>query len=163
MPASELSAKSGKGRVPHRNPPASVVTIEGIDKPGKPKSIELETETAAAYLRLVEHARSDGFEAPLFLVVSGYRSRKRQAELWNQALTKYGTAEQARKWVAPPGSSAHETGCAVDLWLGYPCRSELNGAIKSSDAYKWLKEHACDHGFNPYEREGWHWEYYVGA
>ncbi len=48
-------------------------------------------------------------------LVSGYRSTERQAELWNQALIVYGSAEAADDWVAPPGHSMHEKGLAADL------------------------------------------------
>ena len=152
----------GQGRVPHRNPPKELVTLQGINRPGSPKRIQLEKATATAYQRLVAHARRDGFAEPLFLIVSGYRDQNRQAELYAEALKRYGSAHEARKWVAPPGHSAHGTGCAVDLWLGFPCAKAHNASIKGSAAYKWMKEHASEHGFNPYELEGWHWEYYVG-
>lgn len=48
-------------------------------------------------------------------VVSGFRSPARQAQLWAAALGKYGSAEAADDWVAPPGRSNHEKGLAVDL------------------------------------------------
>jgi hypothetical protein len=64
---------------------------------------------AAAVERLV--AASGG----TVRVVSGYRSTSRQTELWNQALRRYGSAEAADDWVAPPGRSMHERGLAVDL------------------------------------------------
>jgi len=48
-------------------------------------------------------------------VTSGLRSTERQAQLWNQALAVHGSAEAADDWVAPPGSSMHERGLAVDL------------------------------------------------
>lgn len=48
-------------------------------------------------------------------VVSGFRDSARQYELWVQALQKYGDPEIADNWVAPPGSSYHERGLAVDL------------------------------------------------
>jgi hypothetical protein len=48
-------------------------------------------------------------------LVSGWRSFEEQRALWNEALTRYGTAEAADDWVAPPGTSAHERGVAVDL------------------------------------------------
>jgi len=48
-------------------------------------------------------------------VVSGFRSSERQAHLWEQALRRYGSAEAADDWVAPPGRSMHERGLAVDL------------------------------------------------
>lgn len=47
--------------------------------------------------------------------VSGYRSTQRQTMLWNRALARYGSAEVADDWVAPPGRSMHEAGLAVDL------------------------------------------------
>jgi D-alanyl-D-alanine carboxypeptidase/Putative Flp pilus-assembly TadE/G-like len=47
--------------------------------------------------------------------VSGFRSPGHQAELWANALARYGTAERADDWVAPPGTSMHERGLAVDL------------------------------------------------
>lgn len=48
-------------------------------------------------------------------VTSGHRSIADQAALWSDALARYGTAEKADNWVAPPGSSMHERGLAVDL------------------------------------------------
>jgi D-alanyl-D-alanine carboxypeptidase len=48
-------------------------------------------------------------------VESGVRSTGRQAELWAQALERYGSPEAADDWVAPPGHSMHERGLAVDL------------------------------------------------
>jgi len=48
-------------------------------------------------------------------VVSGYRSTHEQQALWTDALQRYGSAEVADDWVAPPGHSMHEKGLAVDL------------------------------------------------
>jgi hypothetical protein len=48
-------------------------------------------------------------------VVSGWRSPQEQAMLWADALRRYGSAEAADDWVAPPGHSRHESGLAVDL------------------------------------------------
>jgi hypothetical protein len=48
-------------------------------------------------------------------VVSGFRSPQEQAALWASALQRYGSAEAADDWVAPPGHSMHERGLAVDL------------------------------------------------
>ena len=49
------------------------------------------------------------------VVNSGVRSTAGQARLWTAALRKYGSAEAADDWVAPPGHSMHERGLAVDL------------------------------------------------
>jgi hypothetical protein len=48
-------------------------------------------------------------------LVSGFRDHQRQYELWVAALQRYGSPEAADNWVAPPGSSMHEQGLAVDL------------------------------------------------
>jgi hypothetical protein len=48
-------------------------------------------------------------------IVSGYRSSETQAELWGDAVARYGDSEVADNWVAPPGRSMHERGLAVDL------------------------------------------------
>ena len=48
-------------------------------------------------------------------LVSGWRSTRRQQELWADALRRYGSAEEADDWVARPGASMHERGLAVDL------------------------------------------------
>ena len=49
---------------------------------------------------------------------SGYRSPERQAQLFADAVRKYGSPEAARKWVAPPGRSFHNHGVASDLDFG---------------------------------------------
>lgn len=59
--------------------------------------------------RLIEAARGE------VRLVSGWRSRDRQEELWSAALAKYGSPEEADDWVARPGTSMHERGLAVDL------------------------------------------------
>jgi LAS superfamily LD-carboxypeptidase LdcB len=54
-------------------------------------------------------------------VISAYRSTEKQARLFAAAVQKYGSEKAARKKVAPPGSSKHEGGTALDIsWSGYP-------------------------------------------
>lgn len=48
-------------------------------------------------------------------LVSGFRTSDHQAQLWSEALARYGSVEAADDWVAPPGASMHERGLAVDL------------------------------------------------
>lgn len=50
------------------------------------------------------------------LPVSGFRSRKEQQEIWDNALTQEGE-DFTKAYVALPGHSEHETGLAVDLGL----------------------------------------------
>lgn len=51
---------------------------------------------------------------------STFRTKAQQAQLYAEALTKYGTPAKARKKVAPPGHSSHEFGLAMDLTYSSP-------------------------------------------
>ena len=78
-------------------------------------------------------------------VVSGFRSAAEQEVLWAGALRRYGTAERADDWVAPPGSSMHELGLAVDLG------GDLELAVRLIDSLN-LPLH------RPLVHEPWHFE-----
>jgi LAS superfamily LD-carboxypeptidase LdcB len=102
-------------------------------------------------LRALRHAATraakDGVE---FFVTSGWRSRKYQEQLFRQAVSKYGSKGKAALWVATPGTSAHESGNAVD--------------IGSCDATAWLSKHGADYGLcQIYRNEPWHYELRPGA
>lgn len=78
---------------------------------------------------------------------SGARSNERQAELWDEAVRKYGSPEAARKWVAPPGMSRHNHGTAADLAFG-------NDAARA-----WVHANAANFGLHfPMAHEPWHVE-----
>lgn len=78
---------------------------------------------------------------------SGFRSNERQAVLWQQALEKYGSVAEARKWVAPPGNSQHNKGMAADLGYG------------SDAARSWAHDNASKFGLSfPLGNEPWHVE-----
>jgi hypothetical protein len=80
-------------------------------------------------------------------VGSGFRSVERQAQLWADALVKYGSPEAARKWVAPPGNSQHNMGNAADL-------KYLDPAAKA-----WAHQNASRYGLAfPLGNEPWHIE-----
>lgn len=147
----------GGGRIKDRTvpSPADLVSVQGTGG----RRIPLHRLAADAYLALLAAARRDGIEAPLLLPTSGFRDPRRQAELWQQALVKYGSPEKARKWVAPPGGSAHQTGRAIDLHLGGANSSANAENLRTTRAYRWLAAHAERFGFYPYVVEPWHWEY----
>lgn len=80
-------------------------------------------------------------------ISSGFRTPARQKELWAQALKKYGSAEEARKWVAPPGSSQHNHGNAADF------------RFASDEVKSWVHENAGEFGLAfPLANEDWHVE-----
>lgn len=80
-------------------------------------------------------------------VFSGYRSPERQAELYRNAVLKYGSPAAARRWVAPPGHSRHNSGMAADLRYASP------------EARKWAHENAARYGLGfRMGHEPWHIE-----
>jgi D-alanyl-D-alanine carboxypeptidase len=87
-------------------------------------------------------ARVDGVE---FFVDSGWRSPEYQERLLQLAVLKYGSDEEAARWVATPDTSAHVSGQAVD--------------IGRSDATAWLSVHGAEYGLcQIYSNEPWHYE-----
>lgn len=74
-------------------------------------------------------------------------------------MKRYGSAKEARRWVAPPGHSAHHSGRAIDLYLGFSLSSKNVQKIRATSVYKWLVQNAVRFGFYPYLQEPWHWEY----
>jgi LAS superfamily LD-carboxypeptidase LdcB len=78
-------------------------------------------------------------------VDSGWRSVRYQDELLRKAIAKYGSEEEAARWVATPDTSAHVSGDAVD--------------IGHADATAWLSEHGASYGLcQIYRNEPWHYE-----
>ncbi|MEV5967605.1 M15 family metallopeptidase [Kribbella sp. NPDC051952] len=80
-----------------------------------------------------------------FFVNSGWRSPAYQEQLLNEAISKYGSKEEAARWVATPETSPHVSGHAVDLGR--------------SDALAWLSKHGAAYGLcQIYKNEPWHYE-----
>lgn len=80
-------------------------------------------------------------------ITSGYRSPERQAQLFADAVRRYGSEEAARKWVAPPGRSNHGRGVAADL------------SFSDAAAREWAHQNAGRFGLSfPMGWEPWHIE-----
>ncbi len=80
-----------------------------------------------------------------FFVDSGWRSPEYQEQLLSEAVSEYGSEEEAARWVATAETSAHVSGDAVD--------------IGPSDATAWLSEHGAAYGLcQIYGNEPWHYE-----
>ena len=81
----------------------------------------------------------------VFFVDSGWRSPEYQNQLLREAVSEYGSEEEAARWVATPNTSAHVSGDAVD--------------IEHDDATAWLSEHGAEYGLcQIYGNEPWHYE-----
>ena len=80
-------------------------------------------------------------------ILSAYRSPEIQAQLYADALERYGSEAEARRWVAPPGNSRHNHGQAADL-------SYLGDAARA-----YAHENAARYGLHfPLSNEDWHIE-----
>ena len=106
-----------------------------------PGVANLDPDLLDALQRAANDASGDGVE---FIVDSGWRSRAYQERLLQEAVSKYGSEEEAARWVATPDTSPHVSGHAVDL---------------GSDAARWLSEHGAAYGLcQIYANEPWHYE-----
>ena len=109
---------------------------------GIPGVANLDPALLLALRRAARDAAGDGVE---FFVDSGWRSPEYQERLLHEAVSKYGSEEEAARWVATPDKSAHVSGDAVD--------------IGHSAARAWLSEYGAAYGLcQIYGNEPWHYE-----
>jgi hypothetical protein len=112
-----------------------------------PGIAKLDQALLGALRRAAAAATADGVR---FVVNSGWRSAAYEEELLREAVSKYGSEEEAVRWVATPSTSAHVAGEAVDLG--------------SFDAAAWLSEHGARYGLcQIYRNEPWHYELRLAA
>lgn len=114
------------------------VTVFDDAVPGVAK---LDPALLGALRRAATDAEGDGVA---FVVDSGWRSPAYQERLLQEAISQYGSAAEAARWVAGPETSQHVSGDAVDL---------------GRDAAAWLAEHGAGYGLcRVYANEPWHYE-----
>jgi LAS superfamily LD-carboxypeptidase LdcB len=107
-----------------------------------PGVANLDSDLLGALRRAATNAADHGVE---FFVDSGWRSPEYQEHLRQEAVSKYGSEEEAARWVATADTSPHVSGDAVD--------------IGPSDAAAWLSEHGAEYGLcQIYGNEPWHYE-----
>jgi hypothetical protein len=114
------------------------VTVFDDEVPGV---ANLDPALLGALRQAATAAEDDSVE---FLVDSGWRSPQYQEQLLREAISEYGSEQEAARWVAGPKTSAHVSGDAVDL---------------GRDAAAWLSEHGAAYGLcQIYGNESWHYE-----
>jgi D-alanyl-D-alanine carboxypeptidase len=107
-----------------------------------PGVANLDPDLLGALRQAATDAAYDGVE---FVVDSGWRSPEYQNQLLREAVSTYGSEEEAARWVATAETSAHVSGDAVDI-----------GPL---DATAWLSEHGAEYGLcQIYSNEPWHYE-----
>jgi hypothetical protein len=107
-----------------------------------PGVANLDSDLLGALRQAATAAAGDGIE---FVVDSGWRSPEYQERLRQEAVSKYGSEEEAARWVATADTSPHVSGDAVDIGPG--------------EATAWLSEHGAAYGLcQIYGNEPWHYE-----
>lgn len=107
-----------------------------------PAVAELDPDLLKALRRAATAAADDNVT---FYVNSGRRSPAYQDQLLREAVSTYGSEDEAARWVATADTSPHVSGDAVDLG--------------QSDATAWLSEHGAEYGVcQIYRNEPWHYE-----
>ncbi|WP_084469602.1 M15 family metallopeptidase [Jiangella gansuensis] len=115
------------------------VTVFDDEYPGV---ANLDSELLRALREAATDAADDGVT---FYVNSGWRSPEYQDQLLREAISEYGSEEEAARWVSSADTSLHVSGDAVD--------------IGPSDATAWLSEHGAEYGLcQIYGNEPWHYE-----
>lgn len=118
---------------------------------------------ARAWLTMHRHAAADSIE---LLLISAFRSVDFQTALIRAKLDRGAALDEILRINAPPGYSEHHTGRAVDVGTGGV--AALDTAFETTNAFRWLQEHAAAFGFrlsyprdNPqgFMYEPWHWCY----
>jgi hypothetical protein len=108
----------------------------------QPAIANLDPDLLNAIQQATIDAEADGIE---LVITTGWRSKRYQQQLLDEAVVTYGSLAEARKWVNTPEKSTHVSGDAVDV--GY------------TDADYWLMEHGPDYGLcQTYANEIWHFE-----
>ena len=138
---------------------------------------KFDVRAADALRAMLDAAAADGY--PL-AIVSAYRTVDRSrvlytnkvAELVGQGMSQAEAEEEAAKWIAPPGTSEHHTGLAVDVVSSdyYYYYSDLEQDFETFEEFQWLITHCADYGFvlrYPKDKEDvtnivyepWHYRY----
>ena len=115
------------------------VTVFDNEYPGV---ANLDPALLNALRRAAKDAARSGVE---FHVNSGWRSPEYQKQLLREALSEYGSEEEAARWVGTAKTSAHVSGDAID--------------IGPFGAAAWLSAHGAHYGLcQIYLNEPWHFE-----
>jgi zinc D-Ala-D-Ala carboxypeptidase len=144
-PSSTAASPIDVLRGEHRGPPGEAdgavpegATVFDDEIPGV---ANLDPALLGALRQAATDAAYDGVE---FVVDSGWRSPEYQERLLREAVSQYGSEEEAARWVATAETSAHVSGDAVDI---------------GPNATAWLSERGAEYGLcQIYGNEPWHYE-----
>jgi hypothetical protein len=103
----------------------------------------LRDDVFAAFQTLKTKAAAENIT---FCLQDGKRSTRQQQAQYDDYVKRFGSEEQARKYVLPPDLSNHVKGFAIDIQP----QSSAAWVERSAGSYGWCRR---------YENEPWHFEY----
>ncbi|MBQ8996180.1 MAG: M15 family metallopeptidase [Oscillospiraceae bacterium] len=123
-------------------------------------------EASRALSDMIQAASNEGVN---IVFVSGYRSYDLQTGLYANKVAQIGEPAAAY-WVAPPGTSEHQTGLAFDVNETGNDEALLNTGFEDTEAFRWLEKHCSEFGFilrypkgardiTGFNYEPWHYRY----
>ena len=126
-------------------PEQYTVKLEKLDN-----GLQIAAEARQALEKMLSDCEAAGLDVT---VCSAYRTESTQNRLYQNKIARLRAAGYSReealaeagRWVAPPGTSEHQTGLAVDIMAtDYPVLDEKQAQTKEQ---QWLMEHCWEYGF----------------
>lgn len=115
---------------------------------------QLDERIVADTQAMLAAAKAEGYTLQ---ICSAYRSTERSRVLYANQIQKFKNAGyddekaaiEAAKWVAPPGTSEHNTGLSADIVTNtyFSQHAELDHVFETYPEFTWLYEHCADYGF----------------
>ncbi|MGI5986884.1 MAG: M15 family metallopeptidase [Dysosmobacter sp.] len=126
-------------------PEQYTVKLEKLDN-----GLQIAAEARPALEKMLSDCEAAGMDVT---VCSAYRTESTQNRLYQNKIARLRAAGYSReealaeagRWVAPPGTSEHQTGLAVDIMAtDYPV---LDQKQAQTEEQQWLMEHCWEYGF----------------
>lgn len=118
------------------------------------ESYQLDARIVEDMQAMIAAAKEDGYT---LYICSAYRSTQRSRELYTNKVNEFKAAGysdadasvEAAKWVAPPGTSEHNTGLAADIVSGdyFTKFADLEHDFETFPEFEWLYTHCAEYGF----------------
>ena len=115
-----------------------------------PNGLQVDARICGALEEMLADCREAGLSP---IVCSAYRTEETQTRLYQNKVARVRAAgvpedqveAEAARWVAPPGTSEHQTGLAVDIVA--ESYQLLDEAQEDTAEQQWLMEHCWEYGF----------------
>lgn len=121
-----------------------------VNNAGNARYLYMRPDAAQALEEMFAAALEEGHQ---LYGVSGYRSYSTQKSIYDRRVEESG--ESAKRWVAPPGHSEHQTGLAMDLSGESTVNLGLTGSFAETPEGAWVAQNCHRFGFIVRYQEGW--------